>query len=309
MLPIKIQLPANYLDEEVRDGYTVKNDVKKLWAILLDLLNEFMDVCNRNNIRYFACGGTILGAARHKGMIPWDDDIDVMMFREDYEKLCAIADREFKHPYFFQTEHTDHESIRGHAQLRNSLTTGILRDECGLFSFNQGLFLDIFPLDNVPDESNLRYEYICNTKKYKTKLREIRRYHHPPFYHKWSNVFKSVYMYITDNLHYYGFLKQEDLYEAYCSFETYMQKYNSDDCCDVILSPLSNSRYLWPKKLFDGEPIYLPFEMFNIPVPSGYLEMLKITYGQWQKFVIGTSVHGNIIIDPENPFNERINEQ
>lgn len=309
MLPIKIQLPPNYLDEEIRDGYTVTPDVKKLWVVLLDLLHEFMDVCDRNNIRYFACGGTILGAARHKGMIPWDDDIDVMMFREDYDKLCEIATKEFKHPYFFQTEHTDHESIRGHAQLRNSLTTGILTNEKGLFSFNQGLFLDIFPLDNVPNDPDLRIEYIKKIRKYKVDLREIRRYHHPPIYHKWRNVFKSVYMYITDNLHYYGLLKQADLYETYCSFESYMQKYNTADCSNVILSPLTNVRYMWPVKLFEGESVYLPFEMLKVPVPSGYLEMLEITYGQWQKFVIGTSVHGNIIIDPEKNFKSYINER
>ena len=94
MLNIKLELPEGFLEEEERDGYLVSAEMKKIWAVELDLLNEFMRVCKEHDIRWFADGGTILGAIRHNGMIPWDDDIDVCMYREDYEKLldsCKLA--------------------------------------------------------------------------------------------------------------------------------------------------------------------------------------------------------------------------
>lgn len=156
MLPIKLKLPEHFLDEEIRCNYTVSHKMKKVWAVELDLLNEFMRVCKKYNITYYADAGTSLGAVRHKGFIPWDDDIDVMMFRDQYQKLCKIAKKEFKHPYFFQTEDTDPGSLRGHAQLRNSLTTGILQCElAGKWGYNQGIFLDIFPIDSIPDDDEI----------------------------------------------------------------------------------------------------------------------------------------------------------
>ena len=147
---IKLSLPSGFLEEEVRCDYTVSKEMKKVWAVELDLLSEFQRVCKLHDLKYSVCGGTLLGAIRHKGFIPWDDDIDVMMMRDEYEKLCKLAD-EFKHPYFFQTEETDPGSLRGHAQLRNSETTGILKRELKFKRpFNQGVFIDIFPLDNCP---------------------------------------------------------------------------------------------------------------------------------------------------------------
>ena len=155
-LNIKIQLPDNFLDAEIRDGYQVTAKMKKIWAVELDLLCEFQRVADKYGIKYIANGGTMLGAVRHKGFIPWDDDIDLMMMRDEYDRLCEIAPKEFRHPYFFQTEYSDPGSLRCHAQLRNSETTAILDDEKnGHFHFNQGIFIDIFPLDAVPDDKNL----------------------------------------------------------------------------------------------------------------------------------------------------------
>ena len=153
MVDLKLKIPENFIAEEIRCGYKVTQQMKEIWAVELDLLSEFDRVCTKYNIKYFACGGTLLGAIRHHGFIPWDDDIDLAMARKDYEKLCEVAPKEFVHPYFFQTEYTDPGSLRGHAQLRNSITTGILKEEYPLRKkINQGIFIDIFPLDGVPED-------------------------------------------------------------------------------------------------------------------------------------------------------------
>lgn len=305
MLPIKIQLPDGFLNEEIRDGYKVTTDVKKLWAVLLDLLNEFMSVCDRNNIKYYACAGTILGAARHRGIIPWDDDIDVMMFREDYEKLCAIAEKEFRHPYFFQTEYTDKYSCRGHAQLRNSLTTGILSAEKGLFTYNQGIFLDVFPLDNVPDDIAERRKFLREIKKHRSYVNDVKYAYCSCQFRLRLNVLRMLYAPVK-----YYFIRRKtkntDIDELYRTLECNYQRYNTINTQNVMLTPLCMERYMWPVETFQGEMVYLPFEMLKIPVPIGYVQQLNITYGNWQKFVIGGSVHGSLIADTEKPYTEYI---
>lgn len=118
MLPIKLELTPDFFNEKTECGYTVKHDMKELWAVELDLLNELLKCCKKQNIRVFAAFGTLIGAVRHNGFIPWDDDIDVWMLREDYNRFLRTAD--FSDPYFLQTEETDIGFSRAFARLRNS---------------------------------------------------------------------------------------------------------------------------------------------------------------------------------------------
>ena len=158
MVDLKFPPPKDFLNEENRDGYVVSAEMKSVWAVELDLAQELLRVCRKHNLKIFADFGTLLGAVRHKGFIPWDDDMDFSMFREDYEKLCSIAPDEFKQPYFFQYSNSGKEFVNGHAKLRNSLTTGIVKNELGRnLGYNQGIFIDIFPLDNVSNNGAIRF--------------------------------------------------------------------------------------------------------------------------------------------------------
>lgn len=127
------------------------NEVHKIELMLLD---KFIEVCNKHNLQWFADSGTLLGAVRNKEMIPWDDDIDVIMLREDYNKLLKIASKEFKSPFFFQNVETDN-FVPSFSKLRYSNSTILEKDFYSknnfLSTFNKGIFIDIFVLDAVPD--------------------------------------------------------------------------------------------------------------------------------------------------------------
>jgi lipopolysaccharide cholinephosphotransferase len=197
MINLKLAVPDSFYVEEEISGYYVSRKMKEVWAVELDLLSEFQRVCKKHNLTYFADAGTLIGAIRHKGFIPWDDDIDVIMMREDYEKLCQVAETEFKHPYFFQTEYTDPTSNRGHAQLRNSNTTGILQSEYGKKFFNQGIFIDIFPYDAVTeDKTRLKVQkrHININKKLSRKISNLTKGFKVSNYD--SNVKKIVYSFV-----------------------------------------------------------------------------------------------------------------
>ena len=135
----------DFFREEERCGFLVTTERKKMWAVELDLLDQFNAVCSKHGLRYWLDGGSLLGSVRHRGFIPWDDDIDVSMLRADYEKLLTLSDT-FSTPYFLQIPGQDKDYFYGVTKLRNSNTSQIVE----IFQhreFNHGICLDIFPVD------------------------------------------------------------------------------------------------------------------------------------------------------------------
>lgn len=298
-LPIKIKLPDGFLEEEVRCGYTVSEEMKEVWAVELDLLNEFDEICKKNNIEYIACGGTILGAVRHKGFIPWDDDIDLMLSRKNYNKLLQIR-AEFNDPYFFQTEENDSGSLRGHAQLRNSKTTGILKGEYDQnHTFNQGIFIDIFPLDNLPDNEMERKAFIKRCKKMK-ELSQLLKY--GMFFRRNCIAFIADFFRLV-----YLINRGETSKTLYDKFEESAQKYNNDitRSCTLVCSDTINHIYVYDNSDL-GDIKEVQFENMLIPIPTNYDKVLTLVYGDWKKFMVGQNDHGDIIFDTRKSYLEYI---
>ena len=152
-----------FLQPEVRCDFLVTEERKRVWAIQIELLEELKRICDKHNIRFWAEGGTLLGTIRHKGFVPWDDDIDVQMLREDYNRFIEIAKTEVKSPYFFACCKHDPRFIYQFSRLQRDGTTMVVNNVLFSQGFHQGIFIDIFPLDFV-------------TPNYEKDLESIRNY-------------------------------------------------------------------------------------------------------------------------------------
>lgn len=124
------------------------NILHAIWAIELESLDEIDRICKKYNLRYTLAYGTLLGAVRHGGFIPWDDDLDIMMPRDDYNKLLEIWNKEAGPEYLIQEYHRDVDYTNNFAKVRRNHTTFL--QDCEIDkNYHKGIFVDIFPGDYV----------------------------------------------------------------------------------------------------------------------------------------------------------------
>lgn len=293
----------NLYSDEMREGFLVTSHRKKLWNVQLGLIQEFAAICKKHNLRWFAYAGTLLGAVRHKGFIPWDDDMDVCMFRPDYEKLKSIVEDELRYNpnfrmwYWFNYRlETDSEAAKqvsmdlplvskaqadkypGWApllpfmRLLDERTTYLFRDSRKDVFY--ATFLDIFPLDPCPpfeDEKMLsnfnvaRELYTATIYPEKTKAKIE------------SNKDTAI--------------PREELLEYLeLPYKLRAQKYELFLMKNFVQSPYVSEMRFYPKRKFKSEDfektVYLPFESIEVPAPVGYESFLTDFYGDWHKFVV-----------------------
>ena len=123
------------------------SELQKIQAIELNLLKEFIRICEDNHLRYYLCGGTLIGAVRHHGFIPWDDDIDVTMPRQDYEKFNELCCRTNILPSYVSIMHSQIIHLYDNrTEVKVTHLTGALD-----IPEHYGILIDIFPIDGVPD--------------------------------------------------------------------------------------------------------------------------------------------------------------
>ena len=281
-------------------------DLRRIWNVELDLLKEFDLICKSNGLEYYASCGTLLGAVRHKGFIPWNDDIDLFLKWPDYKRLMEIAPSAFSHPYFFQSIYSDPQSMPNACRLRRSDTTGFTRweHENTDYSYNRGIFIDVFPLFYVPDNNDQR----AAQKQNVLRLWEIIRGHDAWLLKGKGNSSHDNYdQYIPAFLSYWkqngSFPDITSLKEQYLFACASTSERTSE--LGATSSKCHQSNLMWNTEWFD-QTIYLPFENTVIPCPGEYEKVLEKQYGDWKTPVHGGSKHEMYFIDPELPWTEYI---
>lgn len=275
MVDLNISLPDSFFQEEVRDGYLVSVEKKELWAVQLDLLNELDRVCRKYNLSYTIDFGTLLGAVRHKGFIPWDVDVDVSLLREDYDKLMEIGPNEFKEPYFLQNQDTDENYNVPIARLRRSDTTFLHRG-FSLYKnkYNEGIFIDLYPLDNLPSNNPKEIEKVAK----KCRILLHRAYKAASLPSK-----KMGYWYPIAQLRYAYFRCLYGNYKkAFKRLHDYSKSFNYSGYVNFMIT---GHTYCRPIKWYD-KTIELPIEGFSFRASSAYDEILKSEYGNYMEPVV-----------------------
>ena len=279
---------------------------RQLFAKLLDLLVVFNSVCQQNGIKYFVFGGTMLGAVRHKGFIPWDDDVDVVLFREDYNKLKEVALKgAFKFPYFLQDPSTDIGYPKGYCRLRNSITTEIpifdVYEKC-----NHGIFIDVFPLDQLPDDDLQLRKQINKLKRLRMLMNAFSRYYSHVEAEGASTstyiAYKMLSLLFKSNI-----LNMSDLYKRY---EETATKYSAvmTNRVGTIAGTFDNNRFIFDQRPWLSKTIWLDFEKIKVPVPEAYDEILKHSYGDYMVPKKEKTLHGETFFSATIPYEKYTEE-
>ena len=297
MISLKYPPPPEFLKAETRGGYYVSEKMKEVWAVELDLAQELLRICEKYNLKIYAEFGTLLGTVRHKGFIPWDDDMDFSMLRSDYEKLCQIAPTEFSHPYFFQYSNTGKDFLNGHAKLRNSETTGIVKDELKRnLQYNQGIFIDIFPLDNVSDNV-----FVC--------FLQMRLAHYSNLLMLFFAYFSSRYFEIDSLFRYPKKIIHLIVDKPFRLLQ--MVSYKMMMCFSLLYSSkktkniagLSFRIGVIKQLRSDYDKVTkIKYEFLEMPITEKYDQVLTRWFGNWRVPRVQKNDHGDVIFDTDKSY-------
>lgn len=278
------------MEDEVICGHLVTAEDKKRNKVFLDMLVEFDALCKRNGLRYFMFYGGLLGAVRHKGFIPWDDDIDVVLPREDYNKLYFASNEELgvKYPYSVQNAVNDENCLQPLIRFRRSDMTSIKNNEYQAIisgdeketkrlDYDMGMEICVFPLNDFA-EGSLR----CKIK------------------HKLSWRLCSI-------VFCYQYYDRKDLYRKFClAFIKLFGKKRVMGWAQKAMTPPKNVKcdkyrnLIFPRKYLKewfASAVEVPFEDITVPIPVGYDEILTAIYGNYMEFppLEGRGVHDRFV--------------
>ena len=238
-------------------------DTNELRIIQLDLLQKTVDFCERNNIRYYLCGGTLLGAIRHQGYIPWDDDIDISMPRPDYDRFIALFN---KPENYYQVIDMSNNPKYGFpfAKVHDTRT---YVDELQYAKDQFGVYIDIFPIDGVGEDKQvfriLRLRKLLHTKKANYYQRTLSK--------KIINTFGKILLF---PISVHKILKMMDK-------EARKYPFGSTPRAGVIINPYG-TREIVDLSVFDN-PICVKFEDGFYKIPAAYDTWLSSIYGDYMQ--------------------------
>lgn len=264
----------------MNDYIVVQDDLRQRWnECIIDILKFFIELCKKHNLRYFIAYGSAIGAVRHHGIIPWDDDIDVLMLRPDYERLVKICETTDLGKYKLLTPYNTPNYYLPFAKMCNMDTTLLENKEyrCVL-----GLFIDIFVYDGITDDIDEAKRITSEYKKY------WNRFVLASSFYPWSKVkAKLLKGEIKDVFHYWllalnrkknrrFFLAK--LHEIEMTYD-YDQSYN---VVNMLYPPRYDCNGFFPKSWMDSSTT-LSFEGMTVDIQSNFDQILRKHYGDYMK--------------------------
>lgn len=261
----------NFKLERVDENLEVSNHRRLVQKKHIEILEKYINLCKENNLTYYAFYGTLLGAVRHQGFIPWDDDIDVVMPRKDFNKFVQLMDEAKEDDYYFNSMESNHNCFYGgYGKFGDKRTTFITKRDANQKS-EHGITIDIFPLDGFEVKSKKRH----NQLKRLCFLQELA---FVKIYHRRKNleqIFSSIkwlqmkfwcMLYSKNKI----IKKLTQVFEEnqYSSHVTILARYLKDD----------NRKFY--KKDFFSNPVELQFENLKINVPGNFDACLRVDYGK-----------------------------
>ena len=269
-----------FFEGETRGGFYIAPMMKKAWAASMEVLGEIDRICRKHGITYFADWGTLLGAVRHRGFVPWDDDIDITMKSPDYQKFLEVAPQELQAPFEVINFHTDAEWTDMLSRVINGRHIQVGEEHLKQFHGCPYLVgIDIFPLDYVsrnPEEDKMQLDLVsivleavgvvqgynageCTLEemvRFLAKIEEL------------CGIRFDVQKPLDQQLRVLG----DQLCMIY-------QEEDADEIGIVVSRIVNRPNYHMPKEYYE-KVIEMPFENITVPVPVGYDEVLKLKYGQ-----------------------------
>ena len=257
----------------------------------LDLIIRFQKFCNDNNLKFFLCGGGCIGAVRHSGFIPWDDDLDVFMPREDYEKLIKLRN----YPKSFSIIRTDDKIFSGQTFtiVSDNNSTLIKKEQLGL-KIPRGVSIDVFPLDGCPDskiKQIFQMIYACFFSLYTARV--------PSRNHGWfAKIFTKFLLFVIHGN------KLRYKIASFC--EKRMSMYKISECKYVkeLCAGPKYMRNIYKREIFDS-CVYKKFENVDLPLPNGYDSYLKTAFGNYMEMPPKekrVNSHDVVFVDLENSY-------
>lgn len=247
-------------------------------AIITDVLREFIDICKKHGLTYFCCGGTAIGAIRHQGMIPWDDDIDVFMPRPDYDRFLQIASQTDLGDYELVTPFTKENYPLYFAKLCNRHTT--LQEEADTPCV-YGLYIDVFPIDGAPDSYEDARQMERQFTKTKNKLEAISTH----------NLFAEYIALLVKPKEWGRFVRKTIGFFFRQSYRSRLLKqmnnlmYRYDYANATLVAVYCGSygpKEVFPKAWLDGK-VEFNYDGLQVSLPIGYDEYLCQYYGDYMQ--------------------------
>ena len=252
----------------------IQEDLRTVGRLQLEILDEVHRICQKHHIAYYMIGGTLLGAVRHKGFIPWDLDIDIAMPRADYERFKAVSQSEMAEQYSYMDYLSHRNYMRPHALVvRNDTKIHLKYDGVNPKMFDLGVYIDIFPLDYAPDDEKLR-------EKQAKKLKNIRKLkdHRIPYCYSFRPWRRYVHYGISFLLSWIP-VRRINQYQ-----QELMKKYHNEKtkCICSMASQYAYEKQCMPLEIY-GTPTLLEFEGRTFYAPEQYTEYLTRLYGDYMQ--------------------------